>query len=251
MRNILITGASGGIMQETIKLLPDDFLILLGRDAEIIETLYPDHTDKAVYAVDMTDEAAVSDLLNEIYAEHGEIDILINNAGYAVYDDFENFSDQEVRDMFAVNTFALMTMCRLVGKHMRQSKAGQIINIVSMSGFMASAKSSVYSATKFAAIGFSNAMRLELAKDKVTVTTINPGPVATKFFDQADPDGTYLESVKNFVLQPETVAKKIVSVMGTKKRQVNLPWTLSLAHKLYTLFPTIADYLASTVFNYK
>ncbi len=56
--------------------------------------------------------------------------------------------------MFDINTFALMTMCRLVGKRMKARRSGQIINIISMSGLIASAKSSVYSATKFAAMGF-------------------------------------------------------------------------------------------------
>ncbi|WP_153057161.1 SDR family NAD(P)-dependent oxidoreductase, partial [Streptococcus suis] len=88
--------------------------------------------------------------------------------------------------------------------------------IISMSGLIASAKSSVYSATKFAAMGFSNTIRLELAQYGVTVTTVNPGPIATGFFGQADPDGSYQESVKAFLLQPDYVAKKIVSAMGTK-----------------------------------
>ncbi len=153
--------------------------------------------------------------------------------------------------MFDINTFALMTMCRLVGKRMKVRRSGQIINIISMSGLIASSKSSVYSATKFAAMGFSNTIRLELAQYGVTVTTVNPGPIATSFFDQADPDGSYQESVKAFLLQPDYVAKKIVAAMGKKKRDINLPWSLAAAHKLYTLFPRIADYLASTVFNLK
>ncbi|WP_153057452.1 SDR family NAD(P)-dependent oxidoreductase, partial [Streptococcus suis] len=92
-------------------------------------------------------------------------------------------SSQQVQAMFDINTFALMTMCRLVGKRMKARRSGQIINIISMSGLIASSKSSVYSATKFAAMGFSNTIRLELAQYGVTVTTVNPGPIATSFFD--------------------------------------------------------------------
>ncbi|WP_155964847.1 SDR family NAD(P)-dependent oxidoreductase [Streptococcus ruminantium] len=251
MRTILITGASGGLAQAMVPLLKDDFLILLGRNREKIMELYTYHEKKAVYDVDIRDEAALTAFLDELDGQHGQIDILVNNAGYAVYDDFENFSSQQVQDMFDVNTFSLMTLCRLVGKRMKARRSGHIINIVSMSGLIASAKSSVYSATKFAAIGFSNTIRLELAKYGVAVTTVNPGPIATGFFDQADPDGSYQESVKAFLLQPDYVAKKIVVAMGTKKRDVNLPWTLAAAHKLYTLFPQIADYLARTIFSLK
>lgn len=251
MRTILITGASGGLAQAMVPLLKDDFLILLGRNRGKIMELYTYHEKKAVYDVDIRDEAALTAFLDELDGQHGQIDILVNNAGYAVYDDFENFSSQQVQDMFDINTFSLMTLCRLVGKRMKARRSGHIINIVSMSGLIASAKSSVYSATKFAAIGFSNTIRLELAKYGVAVTTVNPGPIATGFFDQADPDGSYQESVKAFLLQPDYVAKKIVAAMGTKKRDVNLPWTLAAAHKLYTLFPQIADYLARTIFSLK
>ncbi|UUM58387.1 SDR family oxidoreductase [Streptococcus suis] len=251
MRTILITGASGGLVQEMVPLLADDFLILLGRDVDKIEQLYAYHEKKAVFDVDIRDEAILTAFFEELDSQYGQIDILVNNAGYAIYDDFENFSSQQVQAMFDINTFALMTMCRLVGKRMKARKSGQIINIVSMSGLVATAKSSVYSATKFAAIGFSNTIRLELAKYGVAVTTVNPGPIATGFFDQADPDGSYQESVKAFLLQPDYVAKKIVAAMGTKRREVNLPWSLALAHKLYTLFPCLSDYLASTVFNLK
>ncbi|MBF0778567.1 SDR family NAD(P)-dependent oxidoreductase [Streptococcus cuniculi] len=251
MRTILITGASGGLVQTMVPLLADDFLVLLGRDRAKLERLYAGHANTLIFDTDIRDESALKEMLGQLEERVGTIDILVNNAGYGRFADFEGFSSQEVREMFDINTFALMTLSRLVGEQMKKAQKGQIINIVSMAGLIASSKSSVYSATKFAAIGFSNALRLELAAYNVVVTTVNPGPIATAFFDQADPEGAYLESVKAFLLQPEDVAKKIVGVMGTKKRELNLPWTLSFAYKCYTLFPTLADFLARTVFNYK
>lgn len=251
MRKILITGASGGLVQAMVPLLADDFLILLGRDKTKIMRLYASHANKLVLDTDIRDEKALIELLGQLEERFGAIDILVNNAGYGSFADFTDFSSQEVRAMFEINTFALMTLSRLVGEQMKKRQKGQIINIVSMAGLMASSKSSVYSATKFAAIGFSNALRLELATSNVVVTTVNPGPIATAFFEEADPDGAYLKSVKAFLLQPDTVARKIVRIMGTKKRELNLPWSLALAHKCYTLFPHLADFLARTVFNYK
>ena len=64
----------------------------------------------------------------------------------------------------------------------------------------------------------------------------NPGPIKTSFFDQADPDGSYVKAVKKYILEPDFVASKIVSSFGKKKREINLPGILNLAHKLYTLF---------------
>ena len=251
MRHILITGVSGGIAQAMIPLLKDDFLILLGRDAQKIEELYASHPKKSIYEIDISKAADLAALVEKIYQDYGTIDVLVNNAGYAIYDDFENFSEEQVRAMFDVNLFALMAFCRLVGKEMKAAKAGHIINIVSMSGKIASAKSSIYSATKFAALGFSNTIRLELAPYNVAVTTVNPGPVATGFFDLADPDGSYQKSVQAFMISPEKVASKIVQSMGTKKREINLPWLLEATNKFYTLFPNLADFLARKVFNFK
>ena len=67
---------------------------------------------------------------------------------------------------------------------------------------------------------------------------------AQDFFDQADPDGTYLKSVERFLLEPDAVAKKIVKIIGKNKRELNLPVLLNLAHKFYTFFPKLADKLA-------
>ena len=153
--------------------------------------------------------------------------------------------------MFEVNTFALMNLSRIVAKGMKTAGKGHIVNIVSMAGLVATAKSSLYSATKFAAIGFSNALRLELMPFGVHVTTVNPGPIRTSFFDQADPDGSYVKAVDRYILEPDFVAKKIVKNFGKAKRELNLPWLLNLTHKLYTLFPRISDKLASKMFNYK
>ena len=251
MRTILITGASGGLAQEMVKLLPEDRLILLGRNQEKLEKLYASHPQAECIGIDITDSSAVQDLVEELYQRYGQIDILVNNAGYGIFEAIDRISDQQVQEMFEVNTFALMQLSRLMGARMREAGKGHIVNIVSMAGLVATAKSSLYSATKFAAIGFSNALRLELLPFGVYVTTVNPGPIKTSFFDQADPDGSYVKAVDKYMLEPDFVAGKIVKSFGKKKREINLPGILNLAHKLYTLFPRIADKMAANMFNYK
>lgn len=251
-RVILITGASGGIAEQFIRRLPStDTLILLGRDKDKLESLYADLSNKDCYAINLADDQAVQGLVAGLYVKYSKIDVLVNNAGYAIYKDFSQFEMTEIRDMFDVNTFASMNFCRLIGGRMAEVKSGHIINVVSMSGHIASAKSSIYSASKFAMIGYSDTLRLELTPHHVFVTTVNPGPVATKFFDQADPDGSYQESVKAFTLSADAVADKMIEVLDKPKRELNMPIALNLAHKAYTLFPTVADYLARTVFNLK
>lgn len=251
MRTILITGASGGLAQSMVQLLPDDQLILLGRSKEKLEQLYHQHPHANLREIDITDAQALEHLVEEVYQRYGRIDILVNNAGYGIFEEFDKISDADIRAMFEVNTFALMNLSRLIGERMKLAQQGHIFNIVSMAGLIASSKSSLYSATKFAAIGFSNALRLELMPFGVPVTTVNPGPIKTPFFDQADPDGSYVKAVNRYILEPDFVAKKIVQSMGKPKREINLPTLLNLAHKLYTLFPKLGDKLASRMFNYK
>lgn len=241
MRTILITGASGGLAQEMVKGLPDDQLILLGRSQKKLANLYGNHPQVELIEIDITDESALETLVANLYLRYGKIDVLINNAGYGIFEDFDQISDKDLHQMFEVNTFALMNLSRRIGARMKEKRQGHIINIVSMAGLIATAKSSLYSATKFAAIGFSNALRLELLPYGVYVTTVNPGPIRTAFFDQADPDGAYLQSVERFLLEPDKVAKKIIGIIGKNKRELNLPILLNLAHKFYTLFPKLAD----------
>ena len=251
MRTILITGASGGLAQEMVKLLPNDQLILLGRNKEKLAQLYAKHPNVELIEIDITDDSALEALVADLYLRYGKIDVLINNAGYGIFEEFDQISDQDIHQMFEVNTFALMNLSCRLGARMKERGKGHIINIVSMAGLIATAKSSLYSATKFAAIGFSNALRLELMPYGVYVTTVNPGPIRTGFFDQADPDGSYLKSVDRFLLEPDAVARKIVKITGKNKRELNLPFLLNLAHIFYTLFPKLADKMAGETFNYK
>ena len=251
MSIILITGASGGLAQEMVKLLPDDQLILLGRNKEKLGQLYGNHPQTELIEIDITDAQAIEELIAKLYQRYGKFDVIINNAGYGIFEEFDKISNQDIHQMFEVNTFALMNLSRLVATRMKESRKGHVINIVSMAGLIATGKSSLYSATKFAAIGFSNALRLELMPYGIYVTTVNPGPIRTGFFDQTDPDGGYLKSVERFLLEPDAVAKKIVKTIGKNKRELNLPILLNLAHKFYTLFPKLADKLAGGIFNYK
>lgn len=251
-RVILITGASGGLAQAIVKKLPSsDQLILLGRDEKKLEKLYGKRAKTALYSCNITDEKEVERLIEQLYQHFGRIDILINNAGFGSFKTYENYTDAEIRDMFAVNTFAVMLFSRLIGEKMAKTGHGHIVNIASMAGLMATSKASVYAASKFAVIGFSNSLRLELADKKVYVTTVNPGPISTGFFDTADPSGNYLKSVGRFTLSPEKVADKIITNLGKNKREINLPPLLNAAHKAYTLFPKTADFLSRKVFNFK
>lgn len=252
MRIIAITGATGGIAQEIIAQIPkEDYVIALGRHLERLKKYYGNRPNTSYFSLDMTSDYEIATVVEKIYKVHGRVDVFINNAGYGDFKAFDTYTTDQIREMFNINTFATMTFSRLIGQKMKQEGRGHIITIASMAGHIASAKSSVYSASKFAVIGFSNALRLELADSNVYVTTVNPGPVATHFFQKSDPSGEYLKTVSRFVLQPETVAKCVVSIFEKNRRELNMPYSLAIAHKCYVLFPKLSDFLARKLFNYK
>ncbi|MNJ50078.1 short chain dehydrogenase [compost metagenome] len=100
-------------------------------------------------------------------------------------------------------------------------------------------------------LGFSSALRQEVREYGIKVTTINPGPIDTPFFDLADPGGHYVENVKWFMMKPERVAKAIAAAVEKGPVEVNLPWVAGAGAKFYQLFPRLADMLSYRMLNKK
>ncbi|WEV60267.1 SDR family oxidoreductase [Streptococcaceae bacterium ESL0729] len=248
---VVITGASGGLASALVDQIKASNIILLSRNIKPLLESYQGRSDIHLYECDITDDKEVSLVSSQISRDFGPVDLLINNAGYGDFKDFMSYSPAEIRAMFEVNVLALMNVTSKFLPGMKQQKSGQIINIASMAGKMATANSTIYSATKFAVIGFSNALRLELKDSNIIVTTVNPGPINTKFFERANEGGDYLKKVGFIVLDPNKVAQKIVKNIGKNKREINLPKIMALGAYAYNLFPRFGDFLAGGLFNLK
>lgn len=123
-RIIVITGASGGLAQAIVKQLPkEDSLILLGRNKERLEHCYQHIDNKECLELDITNPVAIEKMVAQIYQRYGRIDVLINNAGYGAFKGFEEFSAQEIADMFQVNTLASIHFACLIGQKMAEQGA--------------------------------------------------------------------------------------------------------------------------------
>lgn len=252
---VVITGASGGIGKEIAiqSAQRGARLVLLARSLDKLQTLKADlnrqfGVDVFVYKLDVSDTEQVEKVFADIFVQVGEVDVLVNNAGFGTFKEVLDTELEETKAMFAVNVIGLMACTKFVLPHMKRKQAGHIINIASQAGKMATPKSTLYSSTKFAVLGYSNALRLELMADRIHVTTVNPGPIETNFFNIADESGTYVKSIKKFMLKPEDVAGKIVGAMLTNKREINLPGWMDFAGKWYTLFPKITETLGKKAF---
>jgi NADP-dependent 3-hydroxy acid dehydrogenase YdfG len=136
-------------------------------------------------ALDVTDPASIASATAEVDRRCGRIDVLVNNAGYALRGAVEEITDEQVQRMFDVNVYGVMRMVRAVVPQMRKQAAGRIINIGSIGGKLAMPVNGTYSATKFAVEALSDALRLKVAPFGIRVVLIEPGNIRTQFMATA------------------------------------------------------------------
>lgn len=257
-KTVLITGASSGIGEEIAyaSARKGYQLILWARREKELERVASTCRDLSgkkvlVQSVDIRSSTEIEDAFHHALDQTGAIDILINNAGFGMTHPFVTSDLTRAKDMFDVNVMGAVYLTQLVASQMVEQRRGHIFFVASIAGKISTPLSSIYSATKAALIAFANGIRLELKPLHIYVTTINPGPVATPFFDSFDPDGTYLKKIGPVVLDAREVAQKTVDIFGKNKRELNLPFAMAIGARLYPLFPSIGDFLIVHLFDKK
>ena len=254
-KTIIITGASGGIGEQmAIKVAENGGnLALIARRVHLLQALKEKLTTTfnckvEVYPLNVTDYDQIPSVFTAIRKDFGSIHALINNAGYGIFQEAHETSFQDVKGMMDVNVLGLMACTGEVLPYMREQGFGHIINIASQAGKFATPKSSAYSASKHAVLGYTNSVRMEAKRYGVKVTAVNPGPIATNFFSIADETGTYVKNVEKFMLDPAFVAGKVVDSLFTNKREINLPRWMNIGSKFYQLFPSFVEKVGNNLF---
>ena len=181
-QTILITGASSGIGKVTAKLFQEKGwnVIATMRTPENEEEL-TQLDNVLVTRLDVTDEASIAEAVAAGVAKFGQIDVLLNNAGYGAYGPLEVFEMDNIRRQFDTNVIGLLAVTKAVIPHMRANKAGMIVNISSIGGQMTFPLGTLYHGTKFAVEGMSEALHYELEQFGVKVKIVEPGMIATDF----------------------------------------------------------------------
>ncbi|WP_077618701.1 SDR family NAD(P)-dependent oxidoreductase [Bacillus sinesaloumensis] len=254
-KTIVITGASSGIGEKIAYLVAEQGAtpVLLARSHDQLERIAKNIEEKykidcLFYKLDVRDTENVKGVFEDILHKVNTVDVLVNNAGFGVFANVVDANIEQMKAMFEVNVFGLISCTKMVLPAMMKQNSGHIINIASQAGKIATPKSSVYSATKHAVLGFTNSLRMELASTDIRVTAVNPGPIRTRFFDIADESGTYAKNVNKFMLDPDVVAAKIVQAMFTSKRELNLPGWMNAGSVFYTLFPRLVEKVGGKAF---
>lgn len=180
---VLITGCSTGIGRDLAQHLTQSGYTVVAT-ARRVESLH-DLPVALKLPLDVTQADSVSDGVEHALRQFGRLDVLVNNAGYALRGALEEIADEKVRRMFDVNVFGALRMIRAVAPPMRKQRAGRIINLSSIAGKLSTPANGAYSATKFALEALSDALRLELAPFGIQVVLVEPGAIKTHFDETA------------------------------------------------------------------
>lgn len=232
----LITGATSGIGAATAhRLHRRGFTVFAtGRNPEALNTLRANGL--AARFLDVTDEAAVTRLVEEINAEHGGVDVLVNSAGYPLPRPLEQVELAELRQLFETNVVATLHLSQAVLPAMRARGAGKIITIGSTGGRFTSPGAGAYHTVKYAVEALSLSLGAEVAQFGVRVVLIDPTGVRTPFvtsqfetvhcYPADDPYGQfkirYAETTRRLATTPgatvdaDTVARAVLRVVKAK-----------------------------------
>jgi len=210
----LVTGASSGIGYELAKLFAKDGknIVVVARSRDKLEGLKQElekaHGIKVgVLVKDLSDPQSPQEIFSELEKQSINVDVLVNNAGFAVYGKFSDTDWQKEAEVLQVNVVALTQLTKLFLKKMLQNKSGKILNMSSGVGFVPSPWLSVYGGTKHYILGFSNAIANELKGTGVSVTCFCPSVTKTLFHKRAGAEQTKALKSRILVMDAATAAR--------------------------------------------
>jgi len=183
-----ITGSSSGfgLLLAHEALRRGERVIATARDVSKLDDLIQHYPDTArTLALDVTKAAEIEFIASQAISAFGQVDVLVNNAGYGVNGAIEEVSEDEFEPMFQTNIYGLIRTTRAFLPHFRQRRSGHIFNLSSIGGLIGGAGWGFYNVTKFAVEGFSEALAAEMKPLGVHVTIVEPGPFRTDFLGRS------------------------------------------------------------------
>ena len=196
-KNILITGASGGIGKELVKKFVSLGGNVLGSGTKIekLDLLKKQYPNIKVKKFDMEEDSKIKDFIDSVTLELGGLDILINNAGINMDNLSLRMKDEEWKKVININLTSTFLLSKHAIKQMLKNKFGRIVNITSVVGHTGNLGQSNYSASKSGIIGMSKSLAIEYAKKNITVNCVSPGFIVSDMtMNIADKVKLYLTS---------------------------------------------------------
>ena len=237
-KTALITGASRGIGKAiTLQLAQQGVkrLVLVSRNrkklAEVASEIESLDVEVITLAVDLTQSVATTIAIAQAWRTYGPIDILINCAGVVHQAPFLESQLPKMQEEVSLNLMGMFTIVRLIAKRMATRKEGVIVNVSSLMGKVAAPTMSTYSATKFAIVGFSQALRVELAPHNIKVIALLPSLTKTDMIAN-------LKLFRGVIpMTPESVARSLIVGLSRDSSEILVGWQSHLAVWCQRIFP--------------
>ena len=251
---VLITGASSGFGEDAARLFAAEGarVVLAARRVERLQALAAEIKSNGGEAfftpVDVTQRTDIDRMVNEVIQHYGQIDVLFNNAGFGRLNWFDQLDFQEdIQTQVNVNLLGLMQTTQAVLPHMIKKHSGHIINMSSVSGWIAAPLYSAYAATKFGVRGFTDALRREVGLYGIRVSAIYPGFAHTEFGEHTG-SGEVLKTLELpawTYMTSKYVAQCVVGLAKHPRRSLIIPWWFVPVVWFDAHLPGLVDWIVS------
>jgi len=250
-KNVLITGGASGIGRLMAGFMAEKgaTIVLWDINEEGLKEAADEIAEKGGKVIantcDITDKEAVYKTADKVKMEIGNIDILINNAGVVSGKPFWECSDEELQMTMDVNTMSLFWTVKAFLPDMIEANSGHIVTISSAAGIVGATQLTDYNASKFAAFGFDESLRMEFKKRKMNIRTtiVCPFFINTGMFEGVKSKYEWLLPI----LEEEKVARKIVRAIETNKARLIMPNLVYSSYILRYLPVSVFDWISSVL----
>ena len=253
-RTVLVTGASSGIGREVALAFAGAGanVVLVARRAKVLAAVASEArklgAKTLVVPTDVAKPASVAACFGKAVKRFGQVDVVVNNAGVMIPSKVEQTRDVDLQAMLDVNLFGAMHVMQQAMKVMRKQGRGHIVNVASLAGRRGYSPLGGYCATKFALVGLTEALRMEIGSDDIHVALVMPGVVDTPLATNAQRDPLVKMSwPERLNMPPSWVVQCIFLAIRFRLTEIAVPPGTALLEKLAALTPGTTDSLLRRV----
>lgn len=209
----------------------------------------------SVHQVDVSKREQMEKFPEEVVAEHGRVNILVNNAGVTLMGEFEDLEVSDLEWIVNINLWGVLYGCKFFLPYLKREKSAHIANISSMQGILGLTSQTMYVATKFAVRGFSESLRGELSPHGIGVSVHFPGIVKTNVVSSSRTQGEEAERLRrnllkvmgHIAMEPDACARKIVNGIEKNRARVLITAETYIADTFKRIFPTGTDTVTAMI----
>ena len=241
-KNVIITGASSGIGRATALEMArrGAHVVLAARRADRLDDVAAECRALGVRAVTVPTDVTKAGDCRRLADTAGDVDVLVNNAGFAIFSPVTEANPDEVREMIETNYLGAFHCTQAVLPRMLARRSGTIVNVSSITGLMGFSRMSAYCASKFALTGFTEGLRDEVIGSGVRVALVCPGTTETEFFVKAERGKMPGASRLMPGVEPQRVARAVCDAAEDGRYRRILPPLAAIYMRFKELSPRVA-----------